>query len=70
MLCEGFYNYCYKQNYPLNRNTTNAYFNELRSIIFEESLLKKDFGEFECDESYFLLRNPLDEAKRLRGKLR
>ena len=47
----------------VNRNTVNSYYNRIRELIFEESLkgAGREFGEFECDESYF-------GAKRGRGK--
>jgi transposase-like protein len=47
----------------VNRNTVNAYYNEIRDRIFERSLLEspKLGGEFEVDESYF-------GARRVRGK--
>ena len=46
-----------------NRNTVNSYYNRIRELVFEESLKEagREFGEFECDESYF-------GAKRVRGK--
>ena len=39
----------------VNRNTVNSYYNRIRELIFEESLkgAGREFGEFECDESYF-----------------
>ena len=43
----------------VNRNTVNSYYNRIRKLILEESM--KEFGEFECDESYF-------DVKRVRGK--
>ena len=47
----------------INRNTINAYYNEIRKKILQHSLKeqKKEFGEFELDESYF-------GARRVRGK--
>ena len=49
----------------VNRNTVNSYYNRIREFIFKESLKEagREFGEFECDESYF-------GAKRVRGKCR
>ena len=46
-----------------NRNTVNSYYNRIRELVFEESLKEagREFGEFECDESYF-------GARRVRGK--
>ena len=48
---------------PINRNTTNAYYNEIREKILQHSLKEqeKELGEFELDESYF-------GARRVRGK--
>jgi len=39
----------------VNRNTVNSYYSRIRELIFEQSLKEagKEFGEFECDESYF-----------------
>ena len=39
----------------INRNTINAYFNEFRAKILENSIKEhsKKFGVFELDESYF-----------------
>ena len=47
----------------INRNTTNAYYNEIREKILQHSLKEqeKELGEFELDESYF-------GARRVRGK--
>ena len=47
----------------INRNTINAYYNEIREKILQHSLKEqeKELGEFELDESYF-------GAKRVRGK--
>ena len=47
----------------INRNTVNAYYNEIREKILQHSLKEqeKELGEFELDESYF-------EARRVRGK--
>ena len=47
----------------INRNTTNAYYNEIREKILQYSLKEqaKELGEFELDESYF-------GARRVRGK--
>ena len=49
----------------INRNTTNAYYNEIREKILQYSLKKqaKELGEFELDESCFGVR-------RVRGKKR
>ncbi len=35
----------------VNRNTANSYYNRIHELIFQEA--RKEFGEFECDESYF-----------------
>ena len=47
----------------INRNTINAYYNEIREKILQHSLKEqeKELGEFELDESYF-------GARRVRGK--
>ena len=47
----------------INRNTINAYYNEIREKILQYSLKEqeKELGEFELDESYF-------GARRVRGK--
>ena len=47
----------------INRNTVNTYFQEICHLIFDECIQenKREFGEFELDESYF-------GAKRVRGK--
>ena len=47
----------------INRNTINAYYNEIREKILRHSLQEqeKELGEFELDESYF-------GARRVRGK--
>ena len=47
----------------INRNTINAYYNEIRKKILQYSLREqeKELGEFELDESYF-------GARRVRGK--
>ena len=47
----------------VNRNTANSYYRRIRELVFEESLKEagREFGEFECDESYF-------GARRVRGK--
>ena len=47
----------------INRNTTNAYYNEIREKILQYSLKEqaKELGEFELDESYF-------GARRVHGK--
>ena len=47
----------------INRNTINAYYNEIREKILQYSLKEqeKELGEFEVDESYF-------GARRVRGK--
>ena len=47
----------------INRNTTKAYYNEIREKILQYSLKEqaKELGEFELDESYF-------GAKRVCGK--
>ena len=47
----------------INRNTINAYYNEIREKILQHSLREqeKELGEFELDESYF-------GARRVRGK--
>lgn len=47
----------------LNRKTVNRYYNEFRQKILEQSFEehRKEFGEFELDESYF-------GARRIRGK--
>lgn len=47
----------------VNRNTVNSYYARIRELIFKESLKEagREFGEFECDESYF-------GARRVRGK--
>ena len=47
----------------INRNTINAYYNEIREKILQHYLKEqgKELGEFELDESYF-------EARRVRGK--
>ena len=47
----------------INRNTINAYYNEIREKILQHSLKEqeKELGEFELDESYFGVR-------RVRGK--
>lgn len=47
----------------LNRNTINAYYNDIRRKILQHSFAEqsKELGEFELDESYF-------GAKRVRGK--
>ena len=47
----------------LNRNTINRYYNLFREAIFKHSLsiLEKELGAFEVDESYF-------GARRIRGK--
>jgi transposase-like protein len=47
----------------VSRNTINSYFSMFRQLIFEEcrNENKREFGEFEADESYF-------GAKRIRGK--
>ena len=39
----------------INRNTINAYYNEIREKILQHSLKEqeKELGEFELDESYF-----------------
>ena len=38
----------------INRNTINAYYNEIREKILQHSLKEqeKELGEFELDESY------------------
>ena len=48
---------------PINRNTINAYYNEIREKILQHSLKEqeKELGEFELDERYF-------GARRVRGK--
>ena len=48
---------------PINRNTINAYYNEIREKILQHSLREreKELGEFELDESCFGIR-------RVRGK--
>ena len=40
---------------PINRKTTNAYYNEIRKKILHHSLKEqaKESGKFELDESYF-----------------
>ena len=50
---------------PINWNTINAYYNEIREKILQYSLKEqtKELGEFELDESYFGVR-------RVRGKKR
>ena len=47
----------------LNRNTVNRYYNLFRKAIFRDSfsLLEKELGVFEADESYF-------GARRVRGR--
>ena len=47
----------------VNCNTVNSYYNRIWELIFKESLKEasREFGEFECNESYF-------GAKRVRGK--
>ena len=47
----------------INRNTINAYYNEIREKVLQHSLKEqaKELGEFELDESYF-------GARRVRGK--
>ena len=47
----------------INRNTINAYYNEIREKILQYSLREqeKELGEFELDERYFC-------ARRVRGK--
>ena len=47
----------------INRNTVNSYFNLFREKILEHCFTeqKREYGEFELDESYF-------GAKRVRGK--
>ena len=47
----------------INRNTINAYYNEIREKILQYSLKEqaKELGEFELDESCF-------ETRRVRGK--
>ena len=47
----------------INRNTINAYYNEIREKILQHSSKEqeKELGEFELDESYF-------GALRVRGK--
>ena len=47
----------------INRNTINAYYNEIREKILQYSLKEqaKELGEFELDESYF-------GARRVRGE--
>ena len=39
----------------VTRNTANSYYRRIREVVFEESLKEagREFGEFECDESYF-----------------
>ena len=48
---------------PINGNTINAYYNEIREKILQHSLKEqeKELGEFELDECYF-------GARRVRGK--
>ena len=47
----------------INRNTINAYYNEIREKILQHSLKEqeRELGKFELDESYF-------GARRVRGK--
>ena len=47
----------------INRNTINAYYNEIREKILQHSLKEqeKELGEFELNENYF-------GARRVRGK--
>ena len=42
----------------INRNTINAYYNEIREKILQHSLKEQEaeLGEFELDESYFAAR--------------
>jgi transposase-like protein len=51
----------------INRNTINAYYNEIREKILQHSLKEqeKELGEFELDESYFGARSV--RGKRGRG---
>ena len=51
----------------INRNTINAYYNEIREKILQHSLKEqeKELGEFELDESYFEVRGV--RGKRGRG---
>ena len=43
---------------PINRNTINAYYNEIRGKILQHSLREREkkLGEFELDESCFETR--------------
>ena len=43
---------------PINRNTTKAYYDEIREKILQHSLKEreKEFGEFELDENCFETR--------------
>lgn len=44
-----------KQDLRINKNTINAYYNEIREKILQHSLKEQEqeFGEFELDESYW-----------------
>lgn len=53
----------------ISRITINKILKNIRLLMLQSCQVEgKLSGEIEIDESYFLLRNSLDGAKRVRGK--